>query len=111
MIPALAPLFDKMTTWQVSQRFTAEEALRFFEDEVSHPSEVVLQMPQTVCVDWETMSDSNRYWSKLSPQSQKEWSHLRTPAWPLWMRGLQWIIAHVPRGWQVVVFVRSFLQI
>ena len=55
MIPALAPLFDGMTTHVLSRRFTAQEALEFFKSNIESPSQDVLDAPVTLQIDYETV--------------------------------------------------------
>lgn len=48
MVPALAPLFDGMTTHVLSHRFTAQEALDFFKGNVKSQPQDVLDTPVTL---------------------------------------------------------------
>ncbi|KAF9019612.1 hypothetical protein BDZ89DRAFT_1072858 [Hymenopellis radicata] len=67
--PILAPLIDGMVTWDVRARFTAEEALQFFEQHVPHLDENLLY---------------------AIPLRQK-WAHLRIPPEPITRKILRWI--------------------
>lgn len=75
VVPACAALFDKMTTHVVSQRFTAEEALRFLGDVTATLDQAELQTP----VKLEVSEDFGCYWDKLSSEQRNKWEHLRTP--------------------------------
>ena len=57
----LAPLFDRMTTHDLTRRFTADEALEFFQNEYSQLTEEQLgchtyydsDRSSSECWDWE----------------------------------------------------------
>ncbi|KAF9018075.1 hypothetical protein BDZ89DRAFT_1074198 [Hymenopellis radicata] len=84
--PILAPLIDGMVTWDVRARFTAEEALQFFEQHVSHLDENLLH---TVPREY----DFNEYdrWSELPPEFVRTWVHLRIPPEPITRKILRYM--------------------
>ncbi len=61
----LAPLFDQMTTYVISERFKAAGALAFFEDATRQLPGDVLDMEVKVAPDWDCAGDSNVYWAKV----------------------------------------------
>ncbi|KAM5542863.1 hypothetical protein V8D89_003247 [Ganoderma adspersum] len=105
IVPALAPLFDGMTTHVVSRRFTAQEALDFFKSHVESPPQDVLDTPVTLQVDYETMIKPELYWSKLAPVVQAHWSQFREPPLPRWWHLLNWLMGTVPGCARFVEFV------
>ncbi|PIL33380.1 hypothetical protein GSI_04000 [Ganoderma sinense ZZ0214-1] len=92
MVPALAALFDGMTTHVVSRRFSAEEALDFFRSNIESPSQDVLDAPVALQIDYETMFHPELYWFKLAPQTQAHWSRFRAPPLPRWWHFLNWVM-------------------
>ncbi|KAF9018094.1 kinase-like protein [Hymenopellis radicata] len=84
--PILAPLIDGMETWDVRARFTAEEALQFFEKHVPHFDENLLHaVPRKY--DYEEYDR----WSELPPEFVHKWAHLRIPLEPITRKILRWI--------------------
>ena len=85
-VPACAALFDKMTTYVVAQRWTAEEALRFIRsimatlDEETRQELVVLRRPEYF----------DEYWERLSPENRAKWTPYRTPPVPRLALVMEW---------------------
>lgn len=75
-VPEFAPLFDKMTTHAISQRFTAEEALVFFQDRTDELSKETLLMP----VELKMEDSQESYWDRLPSDVGRKWAHYRTPS-------------------------------
>jgi hypothetical protein len=74
--PFFAPLFDKMTAHDVRRRFTAEEALVFFEKHA--PS--IPQTTKLVLDPWGNGSDEVRdYWADVPSPLVEEWARFREP--------------------------------
>lgn len=65
-VPALAALFDAMTTHVQSQRFTAAEALQFYNTQIATVPSAVLDSVVEPHLDWSAMVNSDVYWSKLT---------------------------------------------
>ncbi len=86
MAPILAPLIDGMVTWDVGARFTAEQALHFFEQHVPDLDENLLYAtpPRSDYEDYD-------YWSVLPPEFARKWAHLRVPPEPITRKLLRWI--------------------
>ncbi|KAI0070464.1 hypothetical protein K474DRAFT_1608634, partial [Panus rudis PR-1116 ss-1] len=105
----LAPLFDKMTTHIIQERFTASEALSFFNSEIQRSlSDDCLDKPVTlgpapIClVDW--------CWKDLSPEFCTRWRSYRTPPIPWYDRVLDWVVSF-RLGWRLVRYIRRTLNI
>ena len=109
-LPALAALFDRMTTHVVSRRFSADEALDFFRSNFGSLPQEVRDTPVTLKVNYETMYRPELYWSKLAPSVQTEWSRFRTPPLPRWWRFLNWLM-QIPWCYRAVEFVRRTFRI
>ena len=109
-VPALAALFDAMTTHVQSRRFTAAEALQFYNTQVATVPSAVLDSVVEPHLDWSAMVNSDVYWSKLSPELQASWSHFRTPPCSIWSDILNWFIGF-PRCCECIVFTRRVLGI
>ncbi|KAI0630172.1 hypothetical protein C8Q77DRAFT_1136768 [Trametes polyzona] len=109
LVPLLAPLFDKMTTWVVDERFTACEAAQFIED-------ILAELPKDVLettIDWESEydhADVDAYWTHMPPDFRARWVHYKTPQ-PPWTRSLLARIADSDIGWRLLRFVRDILHI
>lgn len=85
----LAPLLDKMLTWDIPNRFNASEALDFFEilyaqltpEELAHP----LPDPKNRQRRWKT----HDRWADLPAGFVKKWESFRIPEPPLATRILR----------------------
>ncbi len=106
MVPALPALFDGMTTHVISRRFSAQEALEFFMDNIESLSSDVLDAPVALRLDYETMFDPEVYWSKLAPPLQAEWSRFRMTPLPRWWHVLNWLIQFPGCGSTIALFRR-----
>ncbi|KAI0355665.1 hypothetical protein OH77DRAFT_303712 [Trametes cingulata] len=109
-VPLFAPLFDKMTTHVVHQRFTAKEALDFLDA-------VALQLPAhigdttlTLEVDWSCLAIVGKYWEWTPPDFQERWRYYATPSRSWSGRLVDWLCG-LPIGWHVVRYVRAALRI
>jgi len=91
-VPMLAPLLDKMMLRDITQRFTAAEALRFFEDELySQLSEQqLLQYPSQELCGIIPSADYDR-WKGLNVQFVEKWAAFRQPPLPLATRIMRFI--------------------
>ncbi|OSC99020.1 hypothetical protein PYCCODRAFT_1374017 [Trametes coccinea BRFM310] len=110
VVPLLAPLFDKMTTPLVRQRFTAQEALEFLES-------IGARLPPDSCTasitlepDWECQNNATGYWTKTPPGFSELWSPYKIPS-PGWYRRLLMRLCTLPIGWQIVRIVRALLRV
>ncbi|RPD68639.1 hypothetical protein L226DRAFT_548493 [Lentinus tigrinus ALCF2SS1-7] len=103
--PMLAPLFDKMTTHFISERFSAPEALEFLEYAVKTSTKATYALPVTLAMDWECLRNSGRYWSTLSPSFHVSWGAYKTP--PLsWTYYVLDHIADYRVGWKLLTFLQ-----
>ena len=110
MVPELAPLFARMTTYVIGQRFTASEALAFFNEHMHQLPEWKLLTPVTTEGSFEPLNDSDYYWSLLSHEDRDKWSSHRVPPSSLWRRLLSYI-AQSSIGWRIMSYVRGLLHI
>ncbi|PIL33379.1 hypothetical protein GSI_03999 [Ganoderma sinense ZZ0214-1] len=109
-LPALAALFDGMTTHVVSRRFSADEALDFFKSNIQLLPQEVLVAPVTLEFDYEMMYHPERYWSKLAPPVQARWNQFRAPPLPRWWHFLNWLM-QLPACTRVVEWYCDFRDI
>ncbi|PPQ80618.1 hypothetical protein CVT25_001647, partial [Psilocybe cyanescens] len=88
LIPMLAPLFDMMTHWDLDRRFTAYEALQFFEEHIlSKLSEAVLYTDFTLIqFNFCEYRECNR-WKGFPPDFVERWKAYRVAPYP-WRRRL-----------------------
>ena len=108
--PMLAPLLDRMVTRNIPQRFTASEALRFFEESVlPHTTEEQLQRRTVKWSEefgpWDF--EEHDRWQHLDASFIEKWAAFREPPLPhstrLWrfLCRYEWIchcVAHIRRG-------------
>ncbi|KAG6816525.1 hypothetical protein H0H93_007988, partial [Arthromyces matolae] len=82
--PMLAPLLDKMTTWDISQRFTASEALTFLEEHVE-PCTTISQEAAIWGIEREypKMHGTFDRWKDLHPDFVRKWAGYRETPDPL----------------------------
>ena len=110
VVPALAALFDRMTTHVLDDRFTAEEAYQFFQATTTHLPDDVRKAPVSLLLNFDGMIDAGAYWSKLSASDQMVWGRHRTPPIPWWMRMLSRIMRY-EYGCKLVLLLRRLLRI
>ncbi|KAF8875326.1 hypothetical protein CPB84DRAFT_1796562 [Gymnopilus junonius] len=104
--PFLAPLLDRMTTRDLERRFTALEALQFFEDMLSRMTETQLATPFWDD-NFEVYLPFDKYdrWVNLPPDFTKTWAIYKEPPLPLITKLLRWICGY---NWvyHTVAFIR-----
>ncbi|KAI0645512.1 hypothetical protein C8Q79DRAFT_697473 [Trametes meyenii] len=110
IMPLLAPLFDRMTTHNLTRRFTAEEALAFLDYAWS-------QLPESAhdaCLSSEARKDHQiqhgMHWSLTPPGFEDQWSHYKTPPYGWAARILDRALVQIPQAWPLVTFVRKMLN-
>jgi hypothetical protein len=81
-VPFLAPLFDKMIARDVNRRFTAAQALSFFEEHVTTVPQKVLTRDPTPGEISSLAWDEYDHWAGLPPMAVAHWQHLREPPLP-----------------------------
>ncbi|KAF8510461.1 kinase-like domain-containing protein [Hysterangium stoloniferum] len=93
IVPILAPFFDRMITSKLEDRFTATEALAFFEKLQARltPEQLNSEPPKVhrgiYPAPWD--SDLSARWSELPVDFVREWSLYRAPPPSLWTRILR----------------------
>lgn len=107
-LPFLAPLLDRMTTRNLGNRFTAPEALQFFEKMYSQLTEAELQ--QAVFGDQPIYSPlyyTYDRWASVPSDFAKKWASYREPPIPLTTKVLRRLCE---RGWifHIVANIRWF---
>lgn len=110
MVPQLAPLFARMTTHVVEHRFTANEALSFFERHLTQVSEDALASPISPAFNFEALRQPDVYWSLLSPDDCRFWSDYQVPP-RSWHKAMLLNLAQMTVGWRVLWFVRHRLRV
>ncbi|KAF9237119.1 hypothetical protein BU15DRAFT_49181 [Melanogaster broomeanus] len=94
LVPMLAPFLDRMITRDIQTRFTASEALQFFEEHVLPSlSQQELDTHPPRSVEYVDPEEYDR-WAGLDPQFVEAWSNYRLPRLPWQTRVLRWICMH-----------------
>ncbi|KAI0363265.1 hypothetical protein BV20DRAFT_169915 [Pilatotrama ljubarskyi] len=90
-VPLLAPLFAKMSTHVIDDRFDAREALDFFSQiEAGLPLEV-LDEGVVLQPDFDPLDDPNLCWSRLTHEFHAAWQIYRPPPLSWITHLLRWI--------------------
>ncbi|KAI0079122.1 hypothetical protein K474DRAFT_1683352 [Panus rudis PR-1116 ss-1] len=110
LVPLLAPLFSKMTTHVIEDRFTASEALSFFTEIWDQLSDDVLDTSIKLEEFPDARLNPSMCWSKLGPEFCSRWKSHRTPPIP-WYYHVIDLIASFSLGWRFVCFVRRTLRV
>ncbi|PPQ80617.1 hypothetical protein CVT25_001646, partial [Psilocybe cyanescens] len=92
-LPFLAPLLDMMTTWDLDRRFTASEALLFFEERLSEVPAEDLQVTVPNPFSDQHYLIFNR-WANVPPEFGERWKAYRTPPIPWRLKMLRFIYRH-----------------
>ncbi|KAF9000487.1 hypothetical protein BDQ17DRAFT_1427171 [Cyathus striatus] len=108
VIPMFAPLIDKMITRNIRDRFTAPEALQFFEQMQSQLTEAQLSTPFSDNEDSLTY-ETRDHWKGLPDDFVKQWAHYKAPPLPLFAKILRYLINPHPRLDATIVFIRKWL--
>ncbi|KAF8526663.1 kinase-like domain-containing protein [Hysterangium stoloniferum] len=114
IVPLLAPLFDRMITSKLEERFTATEALAFLENLQSQltPEQLNSEAPKVdhdCCVGpWDP--DLSARWSELPADFVREWSSYRAPSPSLWTRILRMTVSF-SWGFYANQAVRRFIRL
>ena len=91
----LAPLFDRMLTHDLKRRFTADEALEFFQNEYS---ELIEQQLNRLTYP-HPCEEGTGFWllgSHTPPHLAEKWACHRTPPMPLSYLVLRWLCKKMP---------------
>lgn len=99
-----------MSTHIIEDRWSAEEALAFFEEIVEGLSPDALNSSVTCQFDLELLDDSDLYWNQLSAEMQCMWKMYRPPPLSWTSRILRWANC-TDVGWAVVPRIRRWLHI
>ncbi len=109
-MPEFAALFARMTTHVVDRRFTAAEALAFFQDHFGDLSDDVLATHLVLMPSIEPLKDPEEYWSLLGAEDSERWKGFRVPKRSWTQRLLQWV-EETAVGWKLLRAVRGVLHI
>ncbi|KAI0821651.1 hypothetical protein BC628DRAFT_1394067 [Trametes gibbosa] len=105
-VPLLAPLFGRMTTSVVNDRWNAEEALTFVREIRAGLTWETLSSQAAQEADLECLDEPELYWHYLSTEFQSRWKSHRPPrtSWlTKWVQRANgthtgcWIIGHMRR--------------
>ncbi|KAH9856663.1 hypothetical protein C2E23DRAFT_940006 [Lenzites betulinus] len=109
-VPLLAPLFGKMTAHIVNDRWTAEEALLFFNEIQAGLTPEVLDSSILLNGDLACLDNPELYWRRLSLDLQIKWKTYRPPPITWWRKLLRKVNA-TDTGYWIVSHVRRLLEI
>lgn len=106
-LPILAPFLDRMTTRHVARRFSASEALQFFE---AFQAELSEEQLQTSVSEHDTLRGEVPYdkfdrWEGLPESFVARWSTFREPGLPWTTKALR-LVCNYTVGHMVVQWVR-----
>jgi hypothetical protein len=104
-----APLLDRMTTRDISRRFTATQALEFLESFTSELTQEQLQDPAPPEKLFEHTYENYDRWTGLPDTFIKEWGHFREPRLTFQIRLLRRICDH-DWGYKVVQWIRHIIR-
>jgi hypothetical protein len=103
----LAPFLDRMTTRNIPKRFSAAEALEFFESFLPEIPADILNGSYWTDPGGGAVYDVYDRWKDLSPGFIKKWEAYREPPIPLRTAFLRWLCSYNPM-FHVVPAVRLF---
>lgn len=109
LVPMLAPLLDRMTTRHIQRRFTALQALQFFDEHVypSIPEDLLRCLPPPHSIPDLPYDESDR-WFQLPDDFVESWHHFQEPKLSRWTRLLRDICAN-RFGRATVMFIRRII--
>ncbi|KAF4610841.1 hypothetical protein D9613_007183 [Agrocybe pediades] len=108
-LPILAPFLDMLTTHKLQRRFTASEALAFFEDFYGNLSEEQLNRrspPREYSGLWYYEHDR---WASVPPHLAKKWAIYREPSLSWKTKLLRRLFEYEWMYYPRVILVRKFL--
>ncbi|KAG5352557.1 hypothetical protein C0989_001775 [Termitomyces sp. Mn162] len=107
LTPMLAPLFDMMTTRNIPRRFTASEALAFFEEQVQPltPGLEKVGYQSRDSPSYPPRYDTFDRWQDLDPEFVKKWAKFRDAPVPFHVRLLRRLCER-SWGWRLVNRIR-----
>ncbi|KAF9562453.1 hypothetical protein CPC08DRAFT_687690 [Agrocybe pediades] len=109
-IPILAPFLDRMTTRDLAKRFTASEALDFFENMTSQLTEHELRLIlPPISPFLEAIYYEYDRWANLPKEFVEKWAHYREPPIPLTTKILR-SICDTDWGGRVLPLIRLFFS-
>ncbi|KAI0355650.1 hypothetical protein OH77DRAFT_1424591 [Trametes cingulata] len=111
IVPTMAPLFARMTTHAVEQRFTALEALKFCRTHLEGLPDEVTRRKVVLKDSFDPLGDPDKYWQLLGPEDEARWSGYRVPARPLGQRVLIWFAESLPYALRILFAVRRVLRV
>ncbi|KAF8905860.1 other/AgaK1 protein kinase [Gymnopilus junonius] len=110
--PFLAPLLDRMTTRDLNCRFTASQALQFFDEMSSQMSQSELGTPIWLHNPARLVPyDEFNRWEYVPPDLARKWTAYREPPIPWITKALRWICASEYFSvYKVIARIRWFLH-
>ncbi|KIJ63031.1 hypothetical protein HYDPIDRAFT_29727 [Hydnomerulius pinastri MD-312] len=109
-VPMLAPFLDRMITRKIPLRFTAQEALQFFEEHVLPSVSLALSAVSALAPDRTTVEpELYDRWTGLHPTFVRTWADYRLPPLELSTRVLRWI-CEFSLGYTVAYNFRRILR-
>ena len=104
-----APLLDRMTTRDLSRRFTASQALDFLESLASELTQEQLQRSTPPWLNTVVPYEKFDRWKGLPDKFIKDWGHFREPK-PLFQTRLLRQICDYDWGYKSVQFARRIIK-
>ncbi|KAI8972195.1 hypothetical protein BD414DRAFT_387648, partial [Trametes punicea] len=103
IVHLLAPLFDRMTTHLVSERFTASDAADFIDTAIGKWPDALLDVSVISSRNWQCCINPDLYWSRTPVDFLAKWSHYRMPGMSRTARILD-SFSVLPVGWTILRF-------
>lgn len=103
-------MLGKMTTHIPEERWSAEDALTFFNEILAGLFPVALDSSVACQWDYDTLDNPDLYWNHLTPEFQLKWKAYRSPPRSWTRRVLRWLIS-TDVGCAIVPRVRLWLCI
>ncbi|KAI0363340.1 hypothetical protein BV20DRAFT_151178 [Pilatotrama ljubarskyi] len=106
-VPLLVPLFAKMTTHIIDDRYSAQEALTFFSEIEAASSPEILDCVVLLKPDFDPLDDPDLYWSRLDPEHQASWQSHKPPQRSWITRLLRWLTSTETGYWTITSLRRT----
>ncbi|KAI0780201.1 hypothetical protein C8Q74DRAFT_1263745 [Fomes fomentarius] len=110
VVPSLAMLYDRMTTHVISQRFTAEEARMFLQDELRRLAPDICATPLDLKVNFNVLENSEMYRSMVPVHLKARWYEFRTPPRSLGSTMLDHLMGY-PTLRKIIILTRRIIGV